>query len=395
MSAKILMIGWEYPPKNSGGLGVACKGIVEHLVDSGFVVTLILPKFTSHESPESLVSETEFFTTKGKKYRVIHVSSRITPYASCDLDNYGGNLIADVYDYAKKALDCINEVNFDVIHIHDWLTVPAGILVKERYHKPLVMHVHSTEYDRTAAGAPSADVSEIEMKGFFVADLLVAVSGYTKSLLVDLYGVSEGKIRVVHNGIERVGDKPYVGDFLEGVPVIIFVGRLTIQKGPEYFLRVARQVVEKYPDAVFVFAGDGDLYREVVESSAIKELTGNVLFAGFLRGSQKDNLYHRADIFVMPSVSEPYGLVALEAAQMGKPVIISKTSGVAESLPSAITVDYWDTDLMAKYVNELLEDKERSIFLGQNLKKESELVTWDRSVDLLINIYREISQIYD
>jgi len=389
------MIGWEYPPKNSGGLGVACKGIVEHLVDSGFVVTLILPKFTSHESPESLVSETEFFTTKGKNYKVIYLSSRITPYASCDLDNYGGNLIDDVYDYAKKVLDCINEVNFDLIHIHDWLTVPVGILLKEKYQKPLVMHVHSTEYDRTAAGAPAADVSEIEKRGFFVADLLVAVSGYTKSLLVEHYSVPENKIRVVHNGIDRIDDNSYLGDFLGGVPVIIFVGRLTIQKGPEYFLRVARLVVDRHPDAIFVFAGDGDLFREVIESSAIKELTGNVLFAGFLRGAQKDNLYHRADIFVMPSVSEPYGLVALEAAQIGRPVIISKTSGVAESLPSAITVDYWDTDLMAKYVNELLDDKERSIFLGQNLKKESELVTWDRSVDQLKNIYQEASQIYD
>lgn len=382
------MIGWEFPPKNSGGLGVACKGIVEHLVDTGCAVTLVLPRMSS---PNDKYGEDDNFeTVNGNKYKVIFVSSRITPYASCDPDNYGGNIIDDVYDYAKKVLNCIDKVDFDVIHIHDWLTVPAGIDIKNKYHKPLVMHVHSTEFDRTAGGCPYAEVSNIETRGFMEADVLVAVSSYTRGLLIDKYGVDREKVKVVHNGIDPLEDKTFSKDFLGNCPVVIFVGRLTIQKGPEYFLRIANQVTMIHPETVFVFAGDGDMYRELIESSALKELTGNVLFAGFLRGSQKDNLYYRADIFVMPSVSEPYGLVALEAAQMGKPVIISKTSGVAESLPSAIAVDYWDTDLTAKYINELIDDKDKSNFLGQNLRKEVESISWDNSVNLLKTIYQEL-----
>lgn len=390
MSTKILMIGWEFPPKNSGGLGVACKGIVEHLVDSGSIVTLVLPKVMS----PSETCPSKFYTEKGNSYDVIFVSSRITPYATCELDKYGGNIVDDVYEYAEKISNCVTNVDFDIIHIHDWLTVPAGLAVKERTGKPLVMHVHSTEFDRTAGGSPYEEVSKIETKGFAEANLLISVSSYTRDLLTSVYGVDSEKVRVVHNGIDKLLDKKYPKDFLADAPVVIFVGRLTIQKGPEYFIQIAKQVTKVFPDTVFVFAGDGDMYKQLVESSAMNEMTGSVLFAGFLQAGPKTALYHRADVFVMPSVSEPFGLVALEAAQMAKPVIVSKTSGVAEALPSAIKVDYWDTDLMAKYVIELISDKERSNFIGQNLKKESEEVSWDKSVNLLKEIYQELKQKY-
>lgn len=380
------MIGWEFPPKNSGGLGVACKGIVEHLVDAGYTVTLVLPCVMS----PSETYPSEFFTESGKTYKVIYVNSRITPYASCDLANYDGDIINDVSEYADKIVSAISGIDFDIIHIHDWLTVPAGLTIKNLSRKPLVMHVHSTEYDRTAGGNPNDEVAKIEKQGFLEADVLVAVSNYTKGLLVNMYGIDAEKVNVVHNGIDKIVDRKYPSDFLGNVPLVLFVGRLTIQKGPEYFIHIAKQVTQVYPEAIFVFAGDGDMYKQMIESSAFNELTGSVLFAGFLRGEAKEGLFHRADVFIMPSVSEPFGIVALEAAQMGKPVIVSKTSGVVESLPSAIKVDYWDTDLTAKKVIELIGDKEKRDFLGQNLRREAELVTWDRAVESLSNIYQKV-----
>lgn len=390
MALKILMIGWEFPPKNSGGLGVACKGIVEHLVDSGYEVTLVLPKVMSPSDP----LPKEFFTEKGKAYKVIFVSSRITPYASTDLAKYDGDIIADVYEYADKIIASVSGVDFDIIHVHDWLTVPAGLAIKKKSGKPLIMHVHSTEYDRTAGGSPYAEVANIEKQGFRESDLIIAVSNYTRGLLVNLYGVDPDKVFVAHNGIDTLPEKNYPRDFLGNAPVVLFVGRLTIQKGPEYFIQVARQVTKVFPETIFVFAGDGDMFKQLVESTAFNQMTGSVLFAGFLRGSSKEALYHRANVIVMPSVSEPFGIVALEAAQMGKPVILSKTSGAAEVLPSAIAIDYWDIDKTAQNVIDLIADEEKNIFLGQTLRKESEEITWDKTVDTIKNVYQKAKKMY-
>ena len=372
-SRKILMVGWEFPPHNSGGLGVACQGIVENLVDSGENVTLLLPKVMTKYD----VSDTLFTTKKGNKYRVIFINSLIRPYVGKDGLSYNGDLISDVNSFAKMAVDSVKDIDFDIIHIHDWLTVPTGSALKKKFGKPLVMHVHSTEYDRTGGGSFNEDVSKVETSGFMIANLIITVSKYTKDVLVKEYAVAPNKIMVVHNGVDySPSEDSSAIDFLKGSPVIIFVGRLTIQKGPEYFLEVARRVIDKRPDAVFVYAGNGDMYHHLLLTSAYRNLSGSVLFAGFLRDRAKDLLYQRADVFMMPSVSEPFGIVALEAAVANTPVIVSKTSGVAEVLPSAIKVDFWDTELMAKKILELLEKTKFRKKLAVKTMDEAGAITW-------------------
>lgn len=384
---KILMVGWEFPPNNSGGLGVACQGIVENLVDSGEDVTLVLPKpmAPNGESGNTLT------TDKGNKYKVIYIPSKLRPYIGHDGKQYCGDLVKDVNLFADDVIRAVGDEDFDLVHVHDWLTVPAGIKVKKKFGKPMVMHVHSTEFDRTAGGKPNIDVEKIEKKGFKEADLIITVSNYTKSLLVDKYGIDERKIKVVHNGLDNPKKKREVNiDFLKDSPVIIFVGRLTIQKGPEYFIELARNVLDKRPDAVFIFAGNGDMFHHLLLTSAYRNLSGSVLFAGFLRDAAKDRLYQRADVFVMPSVSEPFGIVALEAAAVGVPVIVSKTSGVAEVLPSAIKLDFWDVEKMAENVLKLIEKSERGKEVGTKVMEEAGAITWEKAAMKIKDAYQQL-----
>lgn len=385
---RILMVGWEYPPKNSGGLGVACRGIVEHLVDAGQDILLVLPKEMAVETGMAM-----FPTPRGRYYPVVFVRSGLTPYSRPgDETGNGKGLIENVNIFAQDVVKAVKNEKFDLVHVHDWLTVPAGIALRRMFGKPLIMHVHSTEFDRTGGGEPNGDVELIEQAGFNEADIVVAVSGYTGNLLMARYGVVPEKLRVVHNGIDMDEGTEGETDFLGNVPVIIFVGRLTVQKGPEFFIGLAEKVLLVRPEAIFIIVGDGDMYRKMIEHAAFRELTGSVLFTGFLRGMNKSKIFGRADVFVMPSVSEPFGLVALEAAVAGVPVIISKTSGVAEVLPSAIQVDYWDTDLTAQYVLDLISDKEKSEVVGDSLKMEAGLVSWDKAALELQTIYHQLVQ---
>jgi len=386
-NTKVLMLGWEYPPHNSGGLGVACQGIVENLVDLGQEVVLVLPSMEKIADGES----TFLLSPGGKSYKVIYVQSPIRPYVGKDGQSYSGDIVRDVEMFARKVLAAVESLDFDLIHVHDWLTVPAGIAVKEKSGKPMVMHVHATEYDRTAGIGANQKVSEIETKGFDEADLIITVSHYTKRLLVEKFGVKEEKIKVVHNGNNYFPEKGKVSvEFLKHSPVVIFVGRLTVQKGPDYFLSLARKVLAKRPETIFVFAGNGEMYQHLMLTSAYRRLSGSVLFAGFLRDIAKDRLYQRADVFVMPSVSEPFGIVALEAATAGVPVIVSKTSGAAEVLLSAIKIDFWDTDMMAGSVLRLIENGDYKRELGEKIKEEAGAVTWDKAAMKIKDSYQQL-----
>ena len=379
------MIGWEYPPKNSGGLGVACQGIVEHLSDAGQEVLLVLPSGETEKQIKMLR------TRLGKFYPVLFLPSNIRAYPESLPEKYAGNLIEDVYLFARDVEEAVRGEVFDLVHVHDWLTVPAGIAVSDHFKKPLIMHVHSTEFDRTAGGEPNYAVSQIEQLGFHEADLIVAVSGYTKKLLISEYHVPQEKIKVVYNGVEKNSmSGQQEADFLGTAPVVLFVGRLTIQKGADNFIRLAKKVLESRSDAIFVIAGDGDMYRYLVEYSAFAEVTGSVLFSGFLRDLDINKLYQRAQVLVMPSVSEPFGLVALEAASWGVPVIVSKTSGVAEVLPSAIQVDYWDSGLAAKHVLDLMTETDKKTKIGEALKIEANQLSWDIAAAKLIKIYQKM-----
>lgn len=383
------MIGWEYPPKNSGGLGVACQGIVEHLVDAGQDVLLVLPQESTPTEEQVLLK-----TAVGNSYPVIFIQSNLNPYPESTSEKYQGNFLDDVYLYAARISSAIAKEKFDIIHIHDWLTVPAGLALKTIFKKPLLMQVHSTEFDRTAGGDPDSEVGKIEKEGLEKADRLVAVSEYTKNIVTEKYGIKPDKVSVVHNGINVDSVSSSRPDFMGDVPVVLFVGRLTIQKGPEYFIRLAEHVLRIRPETIFVVAGDGDMYQKMIEYSAFRELTGSVLFTGFMRDVNKLQLYRRADVFVMPSVSEPFGIVALEAAAMGTPVIISKTSGVAEVLPSAKQVDFWDTDLTAELILEIVRDHHKKEQLGERLKREASEVTWSQAATKLLQIYQILSKDY-
>ncbi len=382
----VLMVGWEFPPNNSGGLGVACQGIVENLVDLGEKVTLVLPRSMAGGGR----GLGQLKTANGGIYDVIYIPSKLRPYVGHDGKQYCGDLVEDTEKYANEVLKAVEGRDFDLVHVHDWLTVPAGIKIKEKFEKPLVVHVHSTEYDRTAGGVPNSEVQAIEKKGFDKADLIVTVSAYTKKILVDRFGVDAKKIKVVHNGFTKPQSDDISIDFLKNSPVVIFVGRLTIQKGPEYFIDLARKVIKERPDTVFIFAGDGDMFSHLLLTSAFKHLSGSILFAGFLRDLAKDRLYKRADVFVMPSVSEPFGIVALEAADAGVPVIVSKTSGVAEVLPSAIKIDFWDVDKMAENVLNLINKTDLRKEIGDKVKREAGVITWEKSAMKIKDAYQQL-----
>ena len=381
------MVGWEFPPNNSGGLGVACQGIIENLVDSGEEVVLALPVAMKPGQKSQ-----EFLKTKiGNKFKVIYVDSPIRPYLGKDGLSYEGDLIGDVNSFAKKLRLAVADELFDIVHIHDWLTVPAGLILKKEFGKPLVMHVHSTEFDRTAGGDANKAVEEIEQRGFEEADTILAVSGYTKDLLINKYGVNGKKIKVVHNGVDFEPSNDDVSlKFLKDVPVVLFVGRLTIQKGPEYFVELARRVIKVRPETVFIFVGNGDMLNQLLLTSAYRHLSGSVLFAGFLRDEAKEKMFKRADIFVMPSVSEPFGIVALEAAMARTPVILSKTSGAAEVLPSAIKIDFWDVDLMVQEVLYLIKKSDWRRKLGDKLREEAGAVTWEKTAWKIKDAYQQL-----
>lgn len=256
--------------------------------------------------------------------------------------------------------------------------------------KPYVAHVHSTEHDRIPSGSGSSYIMRTEYEGMQQATRVVAVSFYTKQLLVSKYGIDPGKIDVVYNGINplpasRVVDAP----FAPHRPVIVFMGRLTMQKGAEYFLRLAQQVLQRIPEALFIVAGNGDMYHELLLTNARQKLSASVLFSGFVRDTQRAKLLDRADVFVMPSLSEPFGLVALEAAQRRTPVILSSNSGVRELMKSSIVVDFWDLDKMTNAITMLVQDSTTAAKQVEAQLSEVQAATWQRSAEQLRQVYRK------
>jgi glycogen(starch) synthase len=270
------------------------------------------------------------------------------------------------------------------------MSLPAAAMLKMATGKPMVAHIHSTEYDRIPDGNGSPFITKSEYEGMRFADRVVAVSAYTKQLLVNKYNIPAHKIDVVHNGMDLSRDvDPGPHHFATTRPVVVFMGRLTGQKGADYFLNLAQQTLKDFPQALFVVAGSGDMYHQLLWQTAYQGLSASVLFAGFVRGKQKEMLLDRADVFVMPSLSEPFGLVALEAAQRHTPVIASKNSGVKEVLPSAIQVDFWDVNLMKKTIIDLLKNQTQSQNIVQNQLQELKDVTWQKAAINLKQVYRK------
>ncbi|TVQ61184.1 MAG: glycosyltransferase family 1 protein [Phycisphaerales bacterium] len=300
---------------------------------------------------------------------------------------YAGNLFDAAQRYARLAVSLARRETFDVIHAHDWLTYPAGLALRAVARKPLVVHVHATEFDRAGADV-NAQVYDIERAGMHGADRVIVVSELTRSVCERKYGVAPERIDVVYNGVERSAAQPAAGARIErDDKIVLFLGRITSQKGPEYFIQAAKRVLEKVPNARFVVAGSGDQGVKMVEQAAAAGIGPRVLFTGFLRGDDVRRVFELADCYVMPSVSEPFGIAALEAMRSETPVIVSKQSGVAEVLEHALKVDFWDVEEMANKIVAVLRHPPLRETLREHGSIELHRLTWERAADLVVRSY--------
>lgn len=395
------MFGWEFPPHNCGGLGTACLGLTKSLVGQGAEITFVVPH--SRENTDAchmkMISTTDEIQVKyipsllrayttsqsyKKEYEMLQGTSKRTLY--------GQDLFAEVERYAKAAGVIAENENFDVIHCHDWLTFGAGLHAKNVSGKPLVMHVHATEFDRTGGNGVNQMVYETEKYGMEHADKIVAVSGFVKKTIMKHYGIPDEKIHVVHNGVDWYV-KAHAGPrfrIYDSDKVVLFVGRITLQKGPEYFVYAAKRVLEVEPHVKFVMVGSGDMETFVIQKAAELGIADKVLFTGFLRGADLDKAYQMADVFVMPSVSEPFGIVPLEALKNGTPVIISKQSGVSEILSGALKVDFWDTEKMANHILATLSYDALHTCLKHDGMSQGSQLSWDGPASKCIQIYSSL-----
>lgn len=300
---------------------------------------------------------------------------------------YGSDLFGDAERYANLVAALASRLSFDVIHAHDWLAFPAGLTAKAITGKPLVCHVHATEFDRSGEHI-NQRVYDMERAGIHGADRVIAVSRLTKSICSRRYGADERKVDVVYNGVEQSGVLPHKGDRIEQHDkIVLFLGRITMQKGPEYFIRAAKRVLEKMDNVKFVVAGSGDMAVRMIEDAAALGIGHKVLFTGFLRGRDVDRVFAMADCYVMPSVSEPFGIAPLEAMRNDTPVIISKQSGVSEVLTHALKVDFWDIDDMASKIIAVLRYPPLSQTLRQHGAFELRGITWDGAAEKYVKVY--------
>ncbi len=401
---RVWMIGWEYPPHNSGGLGVACKGLTESLAETNTQIFFTLPfelgQSTSHmQTIPCTVDQPSLQKATAPPFDA-YVSTENYSEKSVDAalkNNFTSEyyLETQVSRYAQLVQQAAAQraQQFDVVHGHDWMSFLGGIRVQRNLHKPFIAHIHSTEFDRIPSGNGSQFIKDVEAAGVQAADQVVAVSHYTKYVLMREYGVDGDKIEVVHNGVNppEWPIEPGKFHFSPNRPVILFMGRLTGQKGPEYFLELAKRVLQKIPDALFVVAGHGDLYRSLLLTTAREHLSASVLFSGFVRDQERATLLNRADLFIMPSISEPFGLVALEAAQYHTPVVISKQAGVHEVLPSAIDIDFWDMDKMVETIVKLLSNKEEHRERVQRQLGDLSNLSWTKSAAKMKRIYQKLA----
>ncbi len=405
VSHRVLMIGWEYPPHNSGGLGVATEGMTRALAGQNTQIYLTLPYQTTIDASHLQVLScfSPDWHTPGKPPFSSYASAMIPEDTQADAKKTiaafdlralpASKMEQKVDDYAKLVDHDGQKLasQYDVIHAHDWMSFPAAIKLKQSTGKPMIAHIHSTEYDRIPSGNGSPYIMRSEYEGMMRSDMVVAVSYYTKQLLVDKYHINPNKIEVIHNGIfpaEHIDSNKSA--FAPRRPLVVFMGRLTSQKGTEYFLKMARAVHAKIPDVLFMIAGSGDLYHELLFKTADTKLTATVLFSGFLRDAQRNRLLDRADVFVMPSLSEPFGLVALEAAQRHTPVIVSRNTGVAEVMPSAISVDFWDIEAMTNQVVQLISQPKYAHGVIDRQLEEVQRVTWHSAANKIKSVYSKL-----
>lgn len=431
---KVFMLGWEFPPFISGGLGTACHGLTKAMSKIGLEVVFVLPKpidsaFSTHVTmlTPRQTGAGEDFTAKYDKLENVRfrtIESPLESYSTpqhykqrleeiikqkrlvgpeeIDIDisaavmdsteHYCGDMLAEINRYAAAAVRLAQQEEFDVVHAHDWMTYPAGIAVAAVMGKPLVVHVHSTEFDRSGDHVNQA-IYDIERKGMHAADKIVAVSHLTRNIIISRYGVVGEKVEVVYNGVERDDSSALNFDKVgirSNEKIVLFLGRITMQKGPEYFLMAAKRVLEVMDNVKFVMAGSGDMMGRIIEMAAAMGIGHKVLFTGFLQGQDVQKVFEMADLYVMPSVSEPFGIAPLEALNHDVPVLISKQSGVAEILTHALKVDFWDVKEMANKILAVLRYPPLHMTLREHGNFEVRKLTWEDSAKKCAGIYGDL-----
>lgn len=393
------MLGWELPPYNSGGLGVACYQLCKALSKKGADIEFVLPYTAEHDIDFMSINaahpqDVEAVLKAGIAYdsfKYVKSSGEIEW-----VDLFGQSAIYE------QAIDRIVKIaEFDVIHAHDWLTFRAALRAKEKTNKPLLLHVHSIERDRAGGNPGNPIVREIENLSMLLADKVIAVSEHTKQAIVDEYAIPADKIEVIHNSIDLQDVQPLDGDntyhYLtkmkqNGYRVVVNVGRLTIQKNLPNLLRAAKEVVARAPKTIFLIVGSGEQERELLEQAAALGIGRNVVFTGFQRGKAWRDAYAVGDLFVMPSISEPFGLTPLEAVGYGTPALVSKQSGVAEVLTNCLKVDFWDVNELANQITAVVKNDALRDELHTQSLKEYERLSWGNAADRLLELYRYHSE---
>jgi glycosyltransferase involved in cell wall biosynthesis len=422
---RVLMFGWEFPPHISGGLGTACYGLTKGLHQAGGVdVLFVVPKAYGDEDQSrlSLIDagnvqiSNRLVDYKGffRRIHFIEVGSSIMPYTTPEeyeklisreergnkvlvnttfsgkmafTGGYGNNLFQEIANYAAIASVLGVSHDFDIIHAHDWLTYPAGIAAKMVSGKPLVVHVHATDFDRSG-GSVNPGVYEIEKNGMEHADKVIAVSNLTRNIIIEKYGIDPDKVVTVHNAVEPLENREALKrEKSINDKIVTFLGRVTMQKGPEYFVEAAHLVLQKMDDVRFVMAGSGDMLKHIIHRVSALRMGGKFHFTGFLKGEDVFQMYSLSDVYVMPSVSEPFGISPLEAMQSNVPVIISRQSGVSEILEHAIKVDFWDIHAMADAIYGILRYDGLSSMLRRNVKEEVDNLKWENAAAKVKEVY--------
>ncbi len=420
------MFGWEFPPHITGGLGTACYGLTKGLVKHGVEVIFVVPKAYGDETKEGfrLINASDIIVDFNEthsqehwnKIKYMEIGSNLIPYVGPEefeqmvsqerLENksytqavfsrqfqfsgkYGPNLMTEVARYAIIATSVAESQSFDIIHAHDWLTYPAGIAAKHISGKPLVIHVHATEFDRSGENV-NQNVYDIERKGMEEANLIITVSNLTRQIVIDRYGIPPEKVITVHNAVEPV-DRPEMEGIQKHVKekVVTFLGRVTYQKGPDYFVEAAHKVLKKDHNVRFVMAGSGDLLNRMIRRVAQLKISTKFHFTGFLAGAEVDRMFAMSDVYVMPSVSEPFGISPLEAMRSNVPVVISKQSGVAEVLKHALKVDFWDIDALSDAIYGILHyDGLKKMFMKYG-KEEVDNLKWENAAFNMLQVYHQ------
>jgi len=400
---KVLMLGWELPPHYTGGMGVICLQLCRALAKNDVDIEFVLP-FTAEFPNINFMKvnpalpqgvDEVLYNTGGSTY-----DNQLFTYIEKDGQKRGVKMHEHIDNYVKYVSNLVSYGEYDIIHAHDWLTFRAGLAAKQISGKPLFLHVHATEYDRCGGNSNGNPlIKDIEYVGFHMADRIIAISQRVKDTIVREYDIDPSKIEIVHNAMEfeyhEINEYASTYKYLEymkskGYKVVLNCGRLTIQKGLVNLMMAAKEVVEKRPKTLFVFVGGGEQYNELVQLSANLGIAKNVIMVGYLNGTGKAwrDAYRAADLFVMPSVSEPFGIAPIEAITYGAPVLISKQSGISEVLKNCFKVDFWDVHEMANQIYSIIEYPGIKETMYQNSSNELRNITWAKSANKLMKVYK-------